>query len=249
MNLIRPYGDRRDDGLVQVAFTLPVDPGPKAREAALLVARQMGFRSVQVASMEGAGAGFTAFVVYGRGDFAVDFDAIDVPVVEHPKHDFDELNALIQRDFGRRLVVLGACIGTDAHTTGIDAIFNMKGYSGDYGLERYSGFTAVNLGAQVEPAALVEAARERKADAILVSQIVTQRDIHKENARTLVELLKGAGLFGRIVLVFGGPRVDHRLALELGFDAGFGPGTLPSEVANYLYYAVKERNGAGRPNP
>ena len=35
-------------------------------------------------------------------------------------------------------------------------------------------------------------------------------------------------------MLLGGPRIDHKLALELGFDAGFGPGTKPSDVANYL---------------
>ena len=34
--------------------------------------------------------------------------------------------------------------------------------------------------------------------------------------------------------VVTGPRVDHQLALELGFDAGFGPGTKPGDVASYL---------------
>jgi beta-lysine 5,6-aminomutase beta subunit len=28
--------------------------------------------------------------------------------------------------------------------------------------------------------------------------------------------------------------VDHQTALDLGFDAGFGPGTKPSDVASYL---------------
>lgn len=243
MTTIRPYGDRRDDGRVQLAFTLPVTAGPRAKEAARLMATAMGLRDVLVASMEAAGEGFSCFVVYGRTEASLDFDAIEAPVVEHPKHGFDELNELIARKLGRKIVVVGACIGSDAHTTGIDAIFNMKGFHGDYGLERYAGFEAVNLGAQVEPQALVEEAKTRGADAVLVSQIVTQRDIHKENARTLVELLKEEGLFGRLILVFGGPRVDHRQALDLGFDAGFGPGTVPSEVANYLYWKVLEREG------
>jgi len=37
-----------------------------------------------------------------------------------------------------------------------------------------------------------------------------------------------------VILLLGGPRIDHKLALELGFDAGFGPGTKPSDVAGYL---------------
>lgn len=243
MKTIRPYGDRRDDGRVQLAFTLPVSAGPRAKEAASLVAKAMGFKDILVASMESAGDGFACFVVYGRTDVSVDFDAVEAPAVEHPTHGFDELNALVKEKLGRKIRVVGACIGTDAHTTGIDAIFNMKGYSGDVGLERYGGFSAVNLGAQVEPAELLARAKEMDADAILVSQIVTQRDIHKENARALVELVKEAGLFGRTILVFGGPRVDHRDALDLGFDAGFGPGTRPSEVANYLYWKVLAREG------
>lgn len=239
--IIRPYGDRRDDGLIQMAFTLPVPVGPRAKEAAAQFAKLFGFKSVLVASMESAGEQFSAFVVYGRGDFSLDFEKIEAPVVEHPKFGFDELNEHIRTRLGRRITVVGACIGTDAHTTGIDAIFNMKGYAGDYGLERYPQYRAVNMGAQVEPAALVAKAKELGADAILVSQIVTQRDIHKENARALVELIKEAGLFGKVILVFGGPRVDHKGALELGFDAGFGPGTKPSDVANYVYYRLLER--------
>lgn len=243
MNTIRPYGDRRDDGAVQLAFTLPVPAGPRAKEAAAQFAHQMGFDNVLVASMDAAGSGFSTFVVYGKGHHSLDYDKIEAPTVERPKLSFDELNDRIKAKLDRRIVVVGACIGTDAHTTGIDAIFNMKGYAGDYGLERYAAFRAVNMGAQIEPSVLVARAKELSADAILVSQIVTQRDIHKENARTLIDLLKQEKLFGKVVLVFGGPRVDHRQALELGFNAGFGPGTRPSDVANYLYYTLVERAG------
>src|SRR5207248_11429057 len=62
------------------------------------------------------------------------FASIEVPVIEHRKHGFDDLNDAIERDVGRKIVVVGACIGTDSHTTGIDAIMNMKGFAGDYGL-------------------------------------------------------------------------------------------------------------------
>ena len=61
----------------------------------------------------------------------------------------DEINGLIERGLGRRIVVVGAAIESDAHTVGIDAIMNPKGFAGDYGLERYPWIEAVNLGAQV----------------------------------------------------------------------------------------------------
>jgi beta-lysine 5,6-aminomutase beta subunit len=46
-----------------------------------------------------------------------------------------------------------------------------------------------------------------------------------------------------MILLLGGPRVDHRLALELGFDAGFGPGTRPSDVANFIVHALLKKMG------
>ena len=48
-----------------------------------------------------------------------------------------------------------------------------------------------------------------------------------------------------MTLLLGGPRIDHRLALELGFDAGFGPGTKPSDVANFIVHAAAAAHGQG----
>src|SRR5438045_19844 len=93
-------------------------------------------------------------------------------------------------------------------------------------------------------------AKEVEADTILVSKVVTQRDVHKEDARHLIDAAKREGIFEKTIFVFGGPRVDHKTALELGFDAGFGPGTKPSDVANYIYYRLLERQGrAPAPQP
>jgi beta-lysine 5,6-aminomutase beta subunit len=245
--MIRPYGDRKDDGVVQLSFVLPVQAGEKAKEAAAAVAKKLGLSHVLVSAMEKAGDGYTFFVVYGRTHMQLDYNAIEVPTVLHPKHHFDELNEVIKRDVGRRIVVVGACIGTDSHTTGIDAIMNMKGFAGDYGLERYPMFRAVNMGSQVEPAALVARAKAENADAILVSKVVTQRDVHKEDARALIDLAKQQGIFEKTIFLFGGPRVDHKTGLELGFDAGFGPGTRPSDVANYIYYRILELQGKTPP--
>ena len=240
---IRPYGDRLDDGVVQLSFVLPLAAGERAREAAAEVARRMGLDQVHVAAMEQAAERYTFFVVYGRTAVSVDPAELQVPEVVTRKLGFDELNALALRELGRRIVVLGACTGSDAHTVGIDAIMNMKGFSGDYGLERYHCFDARNLGAQVENAALARRCAEAGADAVLVSQVVTQRDAHKENARQLLDELTKLGQRSRVITLLGGPRIDHRLALELGFDAGFGPGTKPSEVANYLVHEVLRRAG------
>ncbi len=241
--LVRPYGDRQDDGVLQLSFVLPMPPGERAREAAAEVARKLGLTQVLVASMEAAAERYTFFVVYGRTDVAVDLSTLQVAEVVTRKKGFDELNEFALREVGRRVVVLGACTGSDAHAVGIDAIMNMKGFAGDYGLERYPCFEAVNLGAQVENLTLAREAVERNADAVLVSQVVTQRDVHRDNARRLVDELTRLGRRQQVILLLGGPRIDHKLALELGYDAGFGPGTKPSDVANYLVGEVLRRMG------
>jgi beta-lysine 5,6-aminomutase beta subunit len=71
--------------------------------------------------------------------------------------------------------------------------------------------------------------------------VITQRNCHKENGAALIALAKREGWRDQVIMLFGGPRVDHKLALELGFDAGFGPGTKPSDVASYI---VERLSGA-----
>lgn len=241
--LIRAYGDRRDDGMVQLSFTLPVPLSERAKEAAQLFVKKMGLTDVKVHAAEPAAENFTFFVVYARSQLAIDYSEIDVPELVVQKMGFDEVNKTIEHKIGRKLVVFGACTGSDTHTVGIDAILNMKGYAGDYGLERYPWFEAYNLGSQVPNEELIKKAMAKHADAILVSQVVTQRDVHKDNSRQFIEAAKAAGLTGKVTLLLGGPRVDHKLATELGFDAGFGPGTKPSDVANYVMHAVLRRMG------
>jgi beta-lysine 5,6-aminomutase beta subunit len=242
---LRAYGDRDGDGMIQISFVLELPPGERAREAAKRFAAMHGLLEPLVATMEECAEGFSFFVVYGRSPHAVDAAKLDVAEVRSEPLTREEIERRIKTRLGRKIVLVGACTGSDAHTVGIDAILNYKGYAGDKGLESYKGFEVYNLGAQVENETLVARARALAADAILVSQVITQRNCHKENGRALVELLKRQGVRRDIVLLFGGPRVDHQLALELGFDAGFGPGTKPSDVAAYL---VERICGAGRPS-
>ncbi|HEY8040182.1 MAG TPA: OAM dimerization domain-containing protein [Polyangiaceae bacterium] len=231
---LRAYGDRDGDGMVQLSFVLQLPPSARAREAAKQFAEMHGLVEPIVATMESAAEGFSFFVVYGHSRHAVDATAIDVPEVRTEALTREEIEHRVKTRLGRKIVVVGACTGSDAHTVGIDAILNYKGYAGDKGLESYKGFEVYNLGAQVENDQLAARARSLKADAILVSQVITQRNCHKENGRAFVELVTREGWRHEAILLFGGPRVDHQLALELGFDAGFGPGTKPGDVASYL---------------
>ncbi len=241
--ILRAYGDREGDGMVQMSFTLRILPGERAREAAKRFAEAHGLKEPLVTSMEQASQEHTYFVAYGHSVHSVDASAIHVEELgarELSREDIEaELKAL-----GRKVVIVGACTGSDAHTVGIDAIVNYKGYDGDKGLESYKGFDAHNLGAQVENAELCARSRALGADAILVSQVITQRNCHKENAAALVAMIETHGWRHDVILLLGGPRIDNKLARELGFDAGFGPGTLPRHVAAFVVEKLAERETA-----
>ena len=238
--IIKPYGDTLNDGAVQLSFTLPVENSPKAEEAARLFVKKLGFDEVEIAHSAKLSDNFTFFVAYGKTSISLNYDEIEVQAVEESM-DFYQVNDYIKEHIKRKIVIIGACTGTDAHTVGIDAIMNMKGYEQHYGLERYPMIEAHNLGAQIPNEKLVEYAVKLKADAILVSQVVTQKDVHIENLTNLIELLEAEGLRSKLVVVAGGPRISNKLALELGFDAGFGRGTYPENVASFVVEKLVER--------
>lgn len=237
--IVRPYGDTTGDGMVQLSFTLPVPHDKRAEGAALQLAQKMGLDPAMVVHAKAMGPDFTFFVVYGPVSHLVDMSAVKVLEREYPLLSAKDVNAAIKQRLRRKLVVVGACIGTDAHTVGIDAILNIKGFAGEKGLEYYREIRVVNLGAQVLVPALVARARAERADAVLVSQVVTQRDAHLENTREMSAAFREAYPAGRVpLLVVGGPRFDEHAARELGVDRIFGRGTTPGEVASYLVHAL-----------
>jgi beta-lysine 5,6-aminomutase beta subunit len=241
--IVRPYGDTTGDGMVQLSFTLPVPSDKRAEGAALQLAGKMGLDPAMVVHAKQMGEGFTFFVVYGRVNHLVDLSKVNVVERDFPLLSAKDVNALVRRRLRRKLTVVGACIGTDAHTVGIDAILNVKGIAGEKGLEYYREFRVVNMGAQVTVPDLVETARAEKADAVLVSQVVTQRDAHLHNTREMSAAFREAiPAPRRPLLVVGGPRFDEKMAGELGVNRIFGRGTTPSEVASYLVHAlIKEK--------
>ena len=237
--IVRPYGDTTGDGMVQMSFTLPLPHDKKAEGAALQLAKKMGIDPAMVVHAKAMGPDFTFFVVYGSVQHLVDLRDVHVIERDYPLLSPKEVNSVVKKVMRRPLVVVGACIGTDAHTVGIDAILNIKGFAGEKGLEYYSELTVVNLGAQVSVPDLVEQARIHKADAVLVSQVVTQRDAHLHNTREMSAAFREAfPAERRPLLVIGGPRFDESMTGELGVDRIFGQGTTPGEVASYLVHAL-----------
>ncbi len=238
---LRPYGDTMNDGKVQVSLTLPVKACERGAEAAIQLAKQMGLNNPAVSHYEALDKEFSFYVVYGSLLHHVNYEDIHVETVDVETMDMHGVEDFIEENIKRDVVIVGASTGTDAHTVGIDAVMNMKGYAGHYGLERYKGVEAYNLGSQVANEEFVKKAIELKADALLVSQTVTQKDVHIQNLTHLVELLEAEGIRDKVILIAGGARITHELAKELGYDAGFGPGKYADDVATFVVEEMVKR--------
>jgi beta-lysine 5,6-aminomutase beta subunit len=243
---VKPYADHHGDGIVQLSFTLPVPDGPPARRAALELAGKMGFQHPEVVHHQRLTDGYTYFVMYGHCVHTVDYSALSeegIDVTEYLTE--DEIEAYAREHIRRPIVVVGASTGTDTHSVGIDAMLNLKGFHGHKGLEGYRSFETHNLGSQVPNSTLVARAIDLSADAILVSQTVTQQNLHIHNLTELVEIVEAEGRRRETILACGGPRVSNELAKELGYDAGFSKGTYPNHLATFLVRELAARLGGG----
>jgi beta-lysine 5,6-aminomutase beta subunit len=241
LTAVKPYADHLGDGLVQMSFTLPVPYSLAARKAAQELAARMGFEEPEVVHYEQLLDGYTYFVMYGRCAHTVDFESLQGEGFDIEYMGEDEIERFAEQHVGRKIVVVGASTGSDTHSVGIDAMLNLKGYHGHHGLEGYSSFETHNLGSQVPNSVLVAKAIEVGADAILVSQTVTQQNLHVHNLTELVEMVEAEGRRREMILACGGPRVSNELAKELGYDAGFSKGTYPNHLATFLVRELAAR--------
>jgi beta-lysine 5,6-aminomutase beta subunit len=241
---VKPYADHLGDGLVQLSFTLPVPYSLAARKAALELAAKMGFDDPEVVHYEQLTEGYTYFVMYGACAQSVDFTALEGEGFNIEYMSEEEIERFAAEHVGRKIVVVGASTGSDTHSVGIDAMLNLKGYHGHHGLEGYRSFETYNLGSQVPNSALLAKAIEVGADAILVSQTVTQQNLHVQNLTELVEMVEAEGRRRDMILACGGPRVSSELAKELGYDAGFSKGTYPHHLATFIVRELAARVAA-----
>jgi len=246
LHAVRPYADHLGDGLVQMSFTLPVPYSLAARKAALELAAKIGFEEPEVVHYEELTAGYTYFVMYGRCVQSVDFASLQGEGFDIEYMSEEEIERFVEKSVGRKIVVVGASTGSDTHSVGIDAMLNLKGYHGHHGLEGYHSFETHNLGSQVPNSVLLSKAIEVNADAILVSQTVTQQNLHVQNLTELVEMVEAEGRRSQLILACGGPRVSNELAKELGYDAGFSKGTYPHHLATFIVRELAARLSGDR---
>lgn len=237
---VKPYGDTKDDGIIQMSFTIPLSL-PLSREVAKRVVREMGLVDENIVYEKDI-YGFTFFIIYGKFNKYIDTSKIKIKVEETKKLDYFEIEKIMEEKLDKKIKIIACTLGTDAHTVGLDAIINAKGYNGDNGLERYKGFEILNLGAQIPHEFLLKKIDEFKPNVVLISQTVTQKNIHLKNLTLLSELLEAENLRDNLILICGGYKITPELAHELGYDMGFGANTYPSQVAYYIINEVIKRN-------
>ncbi len=238
---VKPYADHLGDGIVQFSFTLPVPYGLAARKAAQGLAAKMGLDHPEVVHYQRLTDGYTYFVMFGECVHTVDYASLSGEGFDIEYMGEREIEAYASEHIGRPIVIVGAATGTDTHSVGIDAMLNLKGFHGHHGLEGYKAFQTHNLGSQVPNSVLVARAIDLNADAILVSQTVTQQNLHIANLTELVEMIEAEGRRKQMILTCGGPRVSNELAKELGYDAGFSKGTYPHHVASFIVRELAAR--------
>lgn len=239
---INSTGDRLNDGAIQLSFTLSV-PLQLAQAAAIEFCRKMNLQEIEIVSLQPISPGMTYIQAFAKTTFTI-ITSKYIDIKKSVPLSREEL-LKATANWSKKIIVIGACTGTDAHTAGLDAILNKKGYKGDKGLESYPFLNVINLGSQVKNSELIEQIKLNKTDVLLVSQVITHQNVHLHNLTELIDMLESVKLRSSLICLIGGPRITDQLALELGFDAGFGIGTLPVDVASFIYFE-KTNNYNGR---
>lgn len=230
---IKPVGDRMNDGFIQLSFTLPV-PQNGIADAVNSMCRQMNLTQPEIAHITALDHNLHYVQLFARME-----KEITIPIAANEFIAEYKSREEIERQMPHHLTIVGACTGTDAHTVGLDAILNKKGYKGVKGLESYACFSVVNLGSQVSNVKLIAEIEKHKADVLLVSQVITHHNAHIHNLTELMDMLEATGIRRGLLCIVGGPRISQQLATELGFDAGFGIGSTALDVANFLFNKYK----------
>ncbi|NLI55735.1 hypothetical protein GX420_01935, partial [bacterium] len=122
---VKPYGDTKDDGIIQMSFTIPLSL-PLSREVAKRVVREMGLVDENIVYEKDI-YGFTFFIIYGKFNKYIDTSKIKIKVEETKKLDYFEIEKIMEEKLDKKIKIIACTLGTDAHTVGLDAIINAKG--------------------------------------------------------------------------------------------------------------------------
>ncbi len=123
-------------------------------------------------------------------------------------------------------VVIGTVKG-DLHDIGKNLVASM--------LEG-GGFEVIDLGADVSPEKFVEAVRQRGANRVCLSALLT---VTMPSMKTTIEALREAGVREKVKVLVGGAPVNEQFAREIGAD-GYG------ETATAAVHLARQMSAVAR---
>jgi len=230
-SLIKPEVQWLGDGVVVIDLTLPIS-SDYAISAALEIAKRMNLSDAEVIHIEILHpAEATRIQVKGTVNFDIDLNTLTLPkkpelLTDQEIRDYVSLHPL---------TIVAGTVGEDEHSVGLREIIDIK----HGGIEKY-GIKCIYLGTSVPIAKLVDAAIETKADAILLSTIISHDDIHYRNMKKANDYAIEKGVRDKLIMIAGGTQVVPETAKKQGMDQGFGRGTKGQDVASYLVKRHKE---------
>ena len=129
-------------------------------------------------------------------------------------------------------VVIGAVQG-DIHDIGMNMVALML---------QVNGYDVINLGTNVSAKQFIDAAKQKDADIIAMSSLLTPSMPYM---RDTIELLKGLGLREKYLVVVGGSPITLKYAESIGAD-GYGPDAVR---AVHICHTLMKRKHARQPAP
>lgn len=222
---IIPEVEWKNDGYVSTTLFLTEEENI-AEAAALEIGRRMNLTDVEVIHKQVMqDAEGTLVEIKGRVSFAIKKDELKIPEKQELLPDD------VMRDYVKNnpIRVVAATVGEDEHSVGLREIIDIK----HGGIERY-GIDVVYLGTSCPVEKLIDAAIETKAQAIIMSTIITHNDVHTKNMQKIHNLCIEKGVRDKFIIACGGTQVTNEIAVAHGMDAGFGRGTHGNNVASFI---------------
>lgn len=232
-NLVKPEVEWRADGTVLLSIFLPLDERT-AEFAAIKCGEKMGLEDVTVVHKQCMHPSEGTYVeIKGKVNFDIDVNELVIPEKVEVLSE-----AEIRKDVqDNPMFVVAATVGEDEHSVGMKETLDIK----HGGIEGF-GIKYEYLGTSCAVEKLVDAAIETKADAILLSTIITHDDVHIKNMKKINDLCIEKGIRDKVMIVCGGTQVNNETAVEAGMDAGFGRGSHGINVASFLVKKRREIN-------
>ncbi len=229
---IIPEVEWKNDGYVSTTLFLTEEENI-AEAAALEIGRRMNLTDVEVIHKQVMqDAEGTLVEIKGRVSFAIKKDELKIPEKQELLPDD------VMRDYVKNnpIRVVAATVGEDEHSVGLREIIDIK----HGGIERY-GIDVVYLGTSCPVEKLIDAAIETKAQAIIMSTIITHNDVHTKNMQKIHDLCIEKGVRDKFIIACGRTQVTNEIAVAHGMDAGFGRGTHGNNVASFIIETLMKK--------